>query len=433
MRKIYIWDKIVSFFAENKESEKSERAVNDSYVAKMKYLAQDKMNFTAIFSSKLANLAVSEANAEIKTEDKAEVLKEAFNDVWRRAKNITATSLGVGGVFLIPHFEDGRIYTEAITQDRVLVEKSVGGRIIEATVLAESIRKDGKNFIRWTHYALLNNELVISSIATSGGEVIPLSCVEEWKEILPEVRIKDCDRMLFAYLKSPADSRDTQGFYGVPVTYGCDSLIREIHEHLAAISKEYKIKQAFIGADSMLFSAEGKLPKDGIFKMLSPLGSERDFWQEFNPEIRHEPYFKRLEELYRMLESAVGTSRGILTEVSSKGATATEIKRARFDTFAFVEEIRRSWEYAANDLLYCYKKLLCYYLDSREIDASVLFDWSYSLFESSEESFAQLKTGFDAGVISAQELRQYLKPSENLKLAEENIKKIRENKEENYA
>ena len=342
MRKIYIWDKIVSFFVENKESEKSERAVNDSCVAKMKYLAQDKINFTAIFSSKLANLAVSEANAEISAENESETLKDAFKDVWKRAKNITAASLGVGGVFLIPCVENGKIYTEVVTQDRVLVEKYVGSRIIEATVLAESLRKEGKTFVRWMHYTLSGGELVISSIATSGGEVIPLTFVDEWKDLASEVRIENCDRVLMSYLKSPADSRDTQSFYGVPVTYGCDSIISEIHEHLAAISKEYKIKQAFIGADSMLFSSEGKLPEDGIFKMLSPLGSERDFWQEFNPEIRHEPYFKRLEELYRTLESAVGTSRGILTVVSSKGATATEIKRARFDTFAFIEEIRRS-------------------------------------------------------------------------------------------
>ena len=63
----------------------------------------------------------------------------------------------------------------------------------------------------------------------------------------------------------------------------------------------------------------------------------------------------------------------------------------------------------------------------------MVFDWSYSLFESSDESFSQLKAGYEEKVISAEELRQFLKPSESLKLAAENIKKIRQNKEENYA
>lgn len=263
---------------------------------------------------------------------------------------------------------------------------------------------------------------------------MPLSCVREWRDVPPEVRIPDCNRVIFAYLRSPADSRDTQEIYGVPITYGCESIITEIYDHLAAISKEYRIKQAFIGADSMLFSSEGKLPEDGIFKMLSPLGSERDFWQEFNPEIRYLPYYERLEQLYAMLESAIGTSRGILTEITSSGATATEIKRARYDTFSLVEEIRRSWEYAAEDLLYAFDVLLSFYEGVKISDCVASFDWSYSLFESSEESFTQLLEGFRAGVISDAEVRQFLKPSESLLIAEEKIKKIKnKNEEESYA
>ena len=436
MRKIYIWDRIVNFFAKERTNENAKKAVSMAYLAKKRYMETDKVNFTAIFASKLANLAVSEANTTVIADSEKDILSAAFSEVWRRAKTITAGSLGVGGVFLIPYFKGGEIHTDVITQDRVFIEKTSGGKILEATVLAESIRKNGQCFTRWVHYSLDTSKktLSVSSMATAGGEVIPLSYVNEWQGVLPEIKICECDQMLFAYLKSPADSKDTQEFYGVPITYGCDSIIKEIYEHLAAISKEYKIKQAFIGADSMLFSEEGKLPEEGIFKMLSPLGSERDFWQEFNPEIRHEPYFKRLDQLYAMLEAAVGTSRGIITEISSGSATATEIKRARFDTFSLVEEIRRNWEYAASDLLKAFSVLLKFYKGIETGEMAVSFDWSYSLFESSDESFSQLKDGLKEGVISKAELRQFLKPSESLELAEENIKKITEkNKEENYA
>lgn len=392
-----------------------------------------KVNFTAIFASKLANLAVSEANAEITGENR-ELAAPLFKEIWRNAKAVTAACLGIGGVFLIPYFKDGEIHTAAVTQDRVLIEKTAGGKILEATVMAESIRRNGQCFVRWAHYCIEGNELIISSMASAGGEVMPLSCVREWRDVPPEVRIPDCNRVIFAYLRSPADSRDTQEIYGVPITYGCESIITEIYDHLAAISKEYRIKQAFIGADSMLFSSEGKLPEDGIFKMLSPLGSERDFWQEFNPEIRYLPYYERLEQLYAMLESAIGTSRGILTEITSSGATATEIKRARYDTFSLVEEIRRSWEYAAEDLLYAFDVLLSFYEGVKISDCVASFDWSYSLFESSEESFTQLLEGFRAGVISDAEVRQFLKPSESLLIAEEKIKKIKnKNEEESYA
>lgn len=425
---MYIWDRIVNFFAQDKVGKSTHTALSKSYNAKRDYVDTQRINFTAIFASKLANLAVSEAGSEVLGEDGSVLLNPVFKEVWRRAKAITAASLGVGGVFLIPYYKDGEIHTDVITQDRVFVEKALGGKIQEATILAESKRKEGKTFARWVHYSLEDNGLVITSMATAGGEVIPLNYVSEWENIAPEVRIPDCQKMIFAYVKSPADSRDAQGYYGVPITYGCESLIAEIHEHLEAIKKEYSLKQAFIGADSMLFSADGKLPEDGIFKMLSPLGSEKDFWQEFNPEIRNTPYYARLEKLYSMLESAVGTNRGILTELGSGGATATEIKRARYDTFSLVEEIRRSWEYAAEDLIYAYCVLLKFYHGVEVNDAKVNFDWSYSLFESSDETFGQLLEGFKAGVISKAELRQFLKPSENLGLAQEAVDKINNKK-----
>lgn len=413
-------------FLREKEAREAGKAVSMSAEYLRRYKENEKLNFTAIFASKLANLAVSEANAEVISNGGTSEFNTVFSEIWRDAKNITAASLGVGGVFLIPYFSNGEIHTDTITQDRVLIEKTRGGRIVEATVLAETVRKNGRSFARWTHYSLEKGEFVISNMATCGGEVVPLSCVREWEEISPEIRIPNSDRMLFAYLKSPMDSRDLQSPYGVPITYGCEGIISEIYEHLEAIKKEYRTKQAFIGADAMLFSADGKLPEDGIFKMLSPLGSERDFWQEFNPEIRFEPYFKRLEQLYATLESAVGTNRGVITEINSANATATEIKRARYDTFAIVEAIRRSWEYAAADLMYSYKKIAEHFLKATAGNMYVSFDWAYLLSESSDESFDQLMRGYEAGVVSAAELRQFLKPAESLKLAEEKIKKIRQ-------
>ncbi len=94
----------------------------------------------------------------------------------------------------------------------------------------------------------------------------------------------------------------------------------------------------------------------------------------------------------------------------------------------------RNWEYASSDLLKAFSVLLKFYKGVETGDMAASFDWSYSLFESSDESFNQLKDGLKEGVISKAELRQFLKPSESLELAEENIKKITEkNKEENYA
>ena len=421
-----IWDKVAGFFGKNRADSVAVSSADRSAEALMTYQSIENVNFTAIFASKLSTLAVSEANAGVSGDGEGgEVLNRLFNEVWREAKYVTALSLGVGGVFIMPYYSGGELHTDIITQDRVLIHSVKGGKITEATVLAESMRHDGRSLARWVHYKLADRRFTITNMATADGELISLGEVAQWADIAPEITIPDTDRMLFAYLKSPADSRRAQNPYGVPITYGCDSIIKELHEHLAAIAKEYKIKQAFIGADSMLFSQDGRLPEDGVFKLFSPLGQERDFWQEFNPQIRHEPYFERLRQLFSLLEMSVGTSRGILTEISTSGATATEIKQARYDTLSVVEEIRRGWENAAADLIYAYNKILKFFGKEYFEDSFAVFDWSYSLAESTEETFAQLLEGFRAGVISAAELRQFIKPAQTLEQAEESIKLMR--------
>ena len=64
----------------------------------------------------------------------------------------------------------------------------------------------------------------------------------------------------------------------------------------------------------------------------------------FAPAFRDSALYSRLEHLYAQLEKEVGTSRGILTDLQTNGATATEIKRAAFQTFALCDDIRSEAE-----------------------------------------------------------------------------------------
>ena len=245
--------------------------------------------------------------------------------------------------------------------------------------------------------------------------------VPEWAEIEEEIRITNVDRLLLAYLKCPVDNRRSESIYGVPVTYGSEKIIKDIKECLEQVKKEYKLKEAFVGVDQYLFGKDNKLPKDGLFKLIET--GVDDFWAVFDPAIRDSAYSTRLLSLFELLEKSVGTSKGILTEPVTQGATATEIKRSSYDTYALVENMRANWVKAVDQLVYAFDVLCDYYHLTPPAEYTVNWDWSYSLIESSQETWNQTVQAASMGAIKLERLNMYV-TGQTIEEAEEEIKEI---------
>lgn len=300
-----------------------------------------------------------------------------------------------------------------------------GDNITGATVLAERkiIQKQIGNpdvYLRWTNYKVENGKItIIQQYTDEKGNKIPAP--DFWKNILDKQVITGVDRVLFGYIKSPINNRKTNDNYGVPITYGCDSTIFEIKETIKQLYREYKLKETFVGADVTMFDGKNALPSNGLFKKID--SGEDSFFEVFDPAFR--PYTERLEELYRRLEHEIGTSAGILSQVNTQNATATEIKRSMYDTFTIVDDMRSNVEKGIEDFLYSANVLANAYNLSPQGEYELNFDWDYSLLEDSQESFNQLVIGQNKGVISNAELRQFIKPDETIEQSEEAISEIK--------
>ena len=127
-----------------------------------------------------------------------------------------------------------------------------------------------------------------------------------------------------------------------------------------------------------------------------------------------------------MLEKQVGTSKGILTDVETSNATATEIKKMLKDTFDLVDDIRDTLEDGINDFINACNILANYYNLSPQGEYEVLYDWSYDLLEDPGTTFNQLIQGHSKGAIKTAEIRQFLKPSETLEEAQAVVEEIKE-------
>ena len=408
------------------QTQTTKKEIEDNDVYAVEYERIDDINFNAIFSNKLANYVINDSNVNLEGENKRQdLLNNVLQSLWKKAKKITAMGFGYGGLILVPYVKGGKIYYNLVPQNRLTIDAMDGEVIVGATVLAEKqvisqTINNPKIYLRWTNYRVENNRIAITQKITDGeGHNIPTPTF--WKNIPDKIVISGVDRVLFGYLKSPINNRKAYDKYGVPITYGCEKTIAEIKETMKELFREYKLKEAFVGADSTMFDGKDALPANGLFRKVD--SGEDDFWEVFDPAFR--PYTDRLEELYRRLEHEIGTSAGILSQVQTQNATATEIKRAMYDTFTIVDDMRTNIEKALKDFLYSANVLANAYNLSPQGKYEVSFDWDYSLLEDSAETFGQLITGLSKGIVSEVEVRQWMKPSESLEEAQKAIDEIK--------
>ena len=423
LKNIWMWI-LTNVFKIQTETTKKEVEDNSKY-AKL-YEDIDDMNFASIFANKLANYTVSDSSMNITGDNaRADLLNKTGQSMWKKAKKITSMAFGYGGVIIVPYVKGGKIYYNLVPQNRLTIDETDGDLITGATVLAERKVITGTIqetvYLRWTNYKIENNNLTITQQYTDeDGKKIPTP--DFWKDIQEVMGISGVDRVPFGYIKSPTNNRKGTDRYGVPITYGCDATILEIKETLKQLIREYELKECFVGADVTMFNGKNALPINGLFKKID--STNDDFFEVFDPPFRD--YTIRIQELYKRLEHEVGTSYGILSEVSSQNATATEIKHAMYDTFTLCDDMRSNIEKGMDDFFYACNVLANAYNLSAQGEYEVDFDWSYSLLEDTQAEWSQLIYAQNKGIVSKVEVRQWLMPDETLEESEQAIKDIEE-------
>ena len=409
------------------QTQTTQKEIDDNSKYARIYENIDNINFNAIFSNKLANYTVSDSNLNIIGDNKrVDLLNDVNKSVWKRAKKITSMGFGYGAVAIVPYVKGGKIYYNLVPQDRITIDAMDGELITGATVLAEKKVIGGnvntKVYLRWTNYQIENNNLTITQqFSDDNGRKIPAPTF--WQDIQEVKVITNVDRVPFGFIKSPINNRKANDKYGVPITYGCDATILEIKETMKQMIREYELKECFVGADITMFRGDDALPSTGLFKKIN--ADSDDFFEVFDPQFRD--YTTRLQELYKRLEHEIGTSYGILSEVSTQQATATEIKKSMYDTFTICDDMRTNIEKGMEDFYYACNVLANAYNLSPQGDYELDFDWSYSLLEDTATEWTQLTYANNKGIISDVELRQWLKPEESLKEAQKSLEEIRAN------
>ena len=130
--------------------------------------------------------------------------------------------------------------------------------------------------------------------------------------------------------------------------------------------------------------------------------------------------------MFARLEKAIGTSRGILTDPLSTYQNTDETKRSLYDTLSIMNAMRENIEQGLNDFFYSCDVLANAYNLAPAGKYEIKYDWDFGLIESSLETWQQLLTGYEKGVVKKEELRQFIYPSEDIKVTKKIIKELEE-------
>ncbi|MEA5059369.1 MAG: hypothetical protein VB049_04955 [Candidatus Pelethousia sp.] len=409
-----LWDWIKKLFG------KTPIAEDDNSDKARSYEDTTRVSVTAIFADALAKKVVTDSDIIVtalngKESRRSEWIGVGIKKIIRRLRRAVTQALGKGGAVLVPCVINGVAHVDIIGHDRLVISRMEGGKITSATILAATAKVGDKKYFRWQDYTVEGESHTMRvRVTNEQGAEVGLDAVPEWANITPEIVTQGVDRALFAYLKSPKSSRKDADIYGEPITYGCNDLMERFHKCLEDIDREYDLKKAFVGADERLFGKGEKLPPGGLFKKFAAAVAVADkpFWELFDPAIRDSSYFNLYNLLCAMLEKAVGTSRGILTEpTSTAGATATEIRAALYDTYVMVSSIRENIESAFADLAYALDVLAESFgatPSGARGDYLLAYDWDLSMLESSSETFTQLSELESRGLILPERLTAWV-------------------------
>lgn len=373
-----------------------------------------RINFLAVFVSKLNNLASVEATFEVESDStQTERLKELCKDLENKRFDIVENMLGDGDLWVFPaHDSTGELYHRYITQDKVRILNMDAEKITDIIgVIDEFVSSDNKIYLLNRRHTLNGNTLVIETYITNerNGRV----SLKEWEALESVYQLQGVDNIGVGRFKSPTSSRGLSAVYGVPLNFGCEEIENKIFEDLTLIELEFANSKSKIFADPYILRKgadkvgnEAWQMPENVFPIDTRGGQASANIDIFSPTIRYSEYSAKLIDDMKQYEQQVGTDRGFLTPLETGMATATEIRRANASTIALIDKIRNAIKVGVEMTL----KADAIFLNIADDLWSVTFDF-FDAFEDTDKQYERIASAVDRGVLEKEDELKWLYPN----------------------
>lgn len=372
------------------------------------------LNPTAIGAGVVSNIAVDDSEIIIEGNNaRAEAireLKEYYVDELQNA--VAEVSLGTGDAIVRPYTDGKYIGLNIIGNDNFVITASIGTHLKGVIMKLDEYEKENKVY-RLFESQTLKDELSpaivhIRRFAYRDDKETNIA-LTSWKGMETEENII-ADQLLLGRYKCPTINRDNyNSANGVPITFGCEDIVKNIRTKYKQYNEEFDRKLAKTFAKRSMFKKEtdkvtGKeeLTIRGHQFVLAKGGMEdkvSDMIYDYSPAIR-EPEFQAANNFnLSVLELCCGFSRGVFTKPETAFATAAEMKNSLKKTFAFVKRFRKRLELGDRMLFNAINIIMNINATTPLGDWDLRYDWSYDYIEETKERFNQLMQGHSAGVV----------------------------------
>jgi A118 family predicted phage portal protein len=380
------------------------------------------LNPTAIGAAVITNIAIDDSDIIIDGNNaRAQALRDTvdyFTDqiIYPAAE----VSLGTGDCIVRPYTDGKHIGLNIVGNGDFVITKSVGNHLKGIIIKLDEYKTEKGIFRLFESQELKETAetavVLIRRFAYKNENECDISNTS-WCDIQTEETFI-ADQLLIGRYKCPTINRnDYNSADGVPLTFGCDTIIENIKNKYRQYNEEFDRKEAVIFADKTMYNTEKN--KEGLtvhkrsgkeFMIVkgSIDGGVADMIQDYSPAIREADFQNANNFNLSMLELCCGFSRGVFTSPETAFATATEMKNSLKKTFSFVKKFRRRLE-AGNKMLFGAINIIMNINGATPLgDWVIRHDWSYDYIEQTTERFNQLLQGHSAGVVKDETLAAWL-------------------------
>jgi A118 family predicted phage portal protein len=193
------------------------------------------------------------------------------------------------------------------------------------------------------------------------SEEIPLSRLDEWKNLPATISYAGLEKPDFGYYRNPIKNEIDRSPCGVSIFESGIDQLESVDVQNARLKWEFESGERAINVSTTalqpIVGEEGRLETPKLDKRLYrglnlDAGDDGDLYKEWSPEFRDISIINGLNQFLRQLEFNVSLSYGDLSDVTDVDKTATEAKIAKKRKYNMVSAIQENLKDCLEDLVY---------------------------------------------------------------------------------
>ena len=361
------------------------------------------------------------------TNERSAFLDETFEGLLAVLRLKLEVGCAAGGMIVkpCPDPASGRIYFD-FAPDWSLYPLAFDGAGNLSDVIIPDVFRDGETiYTRLERHTLNGEDVTITQRAfkttheDSLGTEVPLTSVERWAALQPEVTVTGAGGMLFGWYKvAAANTVDADCALGASVFAKAVDVAREIDLQYSRLLWEFEGGELAVDVDPTALDEKSdgkghKLPKlnERLFRAVDT-GADSTY-EVFAPTLRDVSLVNGLNQLLIRFEDLCGLSRGTFSDANVDARTATELRIVKQRSYATVADNQKALEKCLRDVLRAMDVYATLYGLAPAGAWAASFEWDDSILTDVDAQLQQRLLLVNSGIMSKAELRQwYLGESE---------------------